>query len=309
MSSHPPLRVRLARSRGTHVALLAALALGAYANSFGASFHFDDRLHIVQKRLVNAPGLLGDPARVVALFSGNPTRFVANLSFAVDAQLYGLDPRGFHVVNFCVHLAATLLVWRLALLLFRTPRLASSAMASRSNLVALLAAALFAAHPIQTQAVTYVVQRLASLSTALALAAVVAYVAARLRDEAAPRGRAWPLFAAAVAFSVLAMLTKESTFTLPALIGLAEGIFFAGPLRRRALRLLPFALTIPIIPAFQAAQQGTMADRIAAGGVSAQLMAGLTHYHYLLTEARVVVTYLRLLVWPTGQNLFYDYPI
>src|SRR6266496_3619057 len=142
MSSRPPPTLRLARSRGAHVALIAAIALSAYAGSFGASFHFDDRQHIVENQLVKAPGLLSDPRRIHTIFSGNPTRFVANLSFALDAQVHGIDARGFHVVNFCIHLAAALLVWRLALLLFRAPRLASSPLASRADHVALLAAAL-----------------------------------------------------------------------------------------------------------------------------------------------------------------------
>jgi uncharacterized membrane protein YhaH (DUF805 family) len=66
--------------------------------------------------------------------------------------------------------ANVLLVYALSLLIFKTPFLRESSLSGRSSKIALLASVIFAVHPVQTQAVSYIVQRLASLATLFYLA-------------------------------------------------------------------------------------------------------------------------------------------
>ncbi len=94
----------------------------------------------------------------------------------------GVAPAGYHLVNVLVHVANALLVYALVRLTFRTPRLRGSALAPSSRAIAFAAAALFVAHPLHSQAVAYVVQRLTALATTFYLATVVLYAAWRLRD-------------------------------------------------------------------------------------------------------------------------------
>ena len=105
--------------------------------------------------------------------------------------------------------------------------------------VALVSALLFAVHPLQTQAVTYVVQRYTSLATAFYLGAVVLYLASR---TSATAGRRWAAYAGALLWTVLAMRTKEIAFTIPFAVALFEGLLFRGPAKGRVARVAPFLL-------------------------------------------------------------------
>lgn len=302
----PLLRPAAGRSA---VVLLAA---AAYANSLGTSFHFDDHAAILENPLLRdlsvacnpwrLHGLLGPPA-----FASYLARLVGNASFALDLAVHGPTPLGFHVVNLAVHAAAALLLRRVVLLLFRSPFLRGSPVARWAEGIALAAALLFVAHPIQTEAVTYVVQRYASLSTMLGLAALAAWLSWRT-DPAPSRLRSVGLWSASISCAVAAQLTKESAITVPLVALLAELLFFGGPIRRRAAASLPLLATMAL-PLAIAAAGGDVADRIAAGGERMQRAMGLGHADFLLTELRVVATYLRLLVLPVGQNLYWDYPL
>ncbi len=285
-------------------ALLVAITLAAYSNALSPTFQLDDYESIVQNDSLRDPATFLDPLvtyrrqGVEAL-----SRFVAYATFGVDRLLWGLDARGFHLTNVLIHAMAVLLVYALVLELFRTPRLGSCSLAPASREIALLAAVLFAVHPVQTQAVTYVVQRMASLSTALGVAGLLAWL--RFRRAKGRRRLAW--LAAATIGTAMAMLTKESAFTFPALAVIAEILFFDGQLRGRLLGLVPQVATMAIVPAIVVAG-APPSDRITWGGQWALERMGLSHRAFLFTEARVVASYLRLLLFPAGQNLFSDYP-
>ena len=82
--------------------------------------------------------------------------------------------------NLTIHLLNALLVYLLILLTFRTPFLKGSSLKKSSNLIALFSALLFVSHPLQTEAVTYIYQRLASLVTFFYLFSIVFYIRWRL---------------------------------------------------------------------------------------------------------------------------------
>ncbi|MBE0597428.1 MAG: tetratricopeptide repeat protein [Desulfuromonadales bacterium] len=119
--------------------------------------------------------------------------------------------------------------------------------------------------------------------------------------------RALALLAGSFLAAVLAMFTKEIAFTLPLAVALFELTFFRGEWKRRLLFLLPLLATLPIIPLGVLFGGGEEAS----AGVDEQLRAHseISRLHYLLTQFRVLITYLRLLIFPTGQNLDYDYPV
>ena len=122
---------------------------------------------------------------------------------------------GYHVVNIVIHVACGILVYLLAVatLALRTHTTHAPALsARRRELVALFAALLFVAHPVQTQAVTYVVQRMTSLATLFYLLALLLYLRGRMTEAGAGR----PLFfAGALAAWLLALGSKQTAVTLP----------------------------------------------------------------------------------------------
>jgi len=277
--------------------LLSLLATLIYSNTFSVPFQFDDIGNIVEypwiKDLANFFDLSG-------------SRYVGFLSFALNYYVGGLQVFGYHLVNLIIHIVNGFLVYCLVLLLFRAeskdlPLATDNSHLTTASWIAIATALLFVAHPLQTQAVTYIVQRFASLVTLFYLFTVVCYLKWRLVSLEARSRFLW--FGGAVLSTVLAMKTKENSFTLPFVILLVEAVFFRSFTRRRWVTLTPFLLTLAIIPL---SHPGAMGEGEAG---FAQETAEISRSDYLFTQFRVIVTYIRLLFVPIQQNLDYDYPI
>lgn len=274
---------------------LAILAFLIYSNTFSAPFVFDDIAIIVDNPQIR-------DLKNFANLSG--TRYVGFLSFAVNYYFGRLTPLGYHLVNLTIHVVNAFLVYCLVLMFFRTPRMSSpeNQLTRRASWWALATALLFVAHPIQTQAVTYVVQRFASLATLFYLLAVVCYLKWKL---VLPQKRSRYLwYAGALLSTVLAMKTKEISFTLPIMLVLVEAIFFQGSAMGRWTALTPFLLTLLVIPLSRVdIRSGPMESGFA------QQTSQISRVDYLITEFRVIISYLKLLIFPINQNLDYDYAI
>lgn len=306
------------RSRLLLAAILAATA-AAYAPSFTASFQYDDFDQIVYNPALDVP-----PVR--PLLAWARSRVIPFATLALNRRLGGQDPLGYHLVNFAVHLLAVFFVFRLAEALCRTPRLRDSAIAPHRLALAGAAAALFALHPIQVQAVTYIVQRITSLAGMFWIGAVYFYVVARNAtgagedDEPAPRTRRRAYLAAA-AMALGAFLSKENSASLPVAILLAEWTFYPGGSGvRRLARSWPFLALLAAIPAlWLALPSGTWRVLSAASIVgreppgmidvvlrSADPLGQITPLVYFLTQATVIPRYLGLILWPSGLNIDHD---
>jgi len=296
--------------RTLYAFLLGLGILLAYSNALVAPFVFDDRAHIVQNPIIRHPlAALTDGG--LERIGANPTqagalrtRGFAYLTFALDHALWGLDPRGFHATNLAIHLLAALLLAALARRLLSAPRLATSRPRDEIEAMSWLAAALFALHPLQTQAVTYVVQRMASLAGCLGLAAVVLNLRSR---EASSDGRRLAASAASAGCLLLAMWTKENAVVFPVLVALVDWTGYEDGWRSRCRRLaLPLATLVMPVGRLAGALASVAGRR--AGTADGLLRAGtdLDRWSYLLTQARVELAYLRLWAWPRGQSLEHD---
>lgn len=313
---------------GLSVFLILVLGILAYSNTFHVPFFYDDKTSIVDNPVIRHLGnfIFGSSGYLY-----NPRRFLSYLSFAVNYHFGGLHVWGYHLFNLIVHLGCALLVYALLRLTFRTPffQLHPSTLNTQhsvfdlqpSTFIPLFAALLFVAHPVQTQAVTYIVQRMASLATFFYLLSLNLYILCRLRlaDSAGRRGNStapshtrspvFLLMAGSVFAAVLAMRSKEIAFTLPIAVLLYEAFFFRGEWKRRLLYLAPLLLTLPIIPVSVLAAAGHSRRALSHVGAIARAGTDMSRLAYLETQFRVIVTYLRLLVLPVNQNLDYDYPI
>lgn len=302
-----------------HLAIILCLGLLAYANSFGVPFTFDDNSSIVDNPVIrNLSAFLSG-----AGYAYNPRRFVGYLTIALNHHFGGLEVAGYHAVNLAIHLANALLFYLIARVTLTTPFFrrdepAPDAAPALHALVPLFASLLFVVHPVQTQAVTYVIQRLASLATLFYLASLFCYIKARLvlAGGTAPTDRTPPFspavagwFTLSLACTVLAMRTKEITATLPLAVMLYEFSFFGAEKKKRLLLLAPILLTLLIVPI------GLLASGEPVGALLSDVSAltretvEITRVEYLLTQFSVIATYLRLLLLPVGQNLDYDYPV
>jgi tetratricopeptide (TPR) repeat protein len=319
----------LKESVALHLVLIALLGLIAYSNTFDVPFQFDDIRNIVENPLVKDFSYFTDTSKAETLrhyiFLGRKTREFTYLTFFANYRLHGLNVTGYHVVNLAVHIFNALLVYLLVVLTFKTPYLLKSTLSKHSGHIALLSALLFVSHPVQTQAVTYIVQRSASLATFFYLASLALYIKWRLIKEQRILHQTQnahakksmvslsnhSLYALSLLSAVLAMKTKETAFTLPLSVAAYEFIFFEGRTGRRFFYLIPLFLTISIIPLnyMSMISMYKTLEELTGGAVEAARTQDISRLDYLFTEFRVIVTYLRLLVLPVNQNLDYDYPV
>jgi cytochrome c-type biogenesis protein CcmH/NrfG len=116
-------------------------------------------------------------------------------------------------------------------------------------------------------------------------------------------------YVGSVLAAVLAMKTKEIAFTLPIAVALYEIFFFRGAWKLRLLYLLPLLATLPVIPMTVIDIGGSGSGIMSGADEQLRVGTGISRLDYLLTQFRVIVTYLRLLVLPVNQNLDYDYPV
>jgi tetratricopeptide (TPR) repeat protein len=302
----------------SHLFLIAVFCLIAYSNTFDSSFHYDDKRYIVDNPVIK------DLNNFVQLSSSEDfspqfqyktfsRRYLSYLSFALNYRLNGLNVTGYHYVNLFVHICTSLLVYFFMMLTFRTPYLRNSAIRDYAKHIALFTALLFVCHPLQTQAVTYIWQRVTSLCAMFYLLSLVAYIKWRLAHQLTvdssqltgngKQGGRRLLYALSIISAVLAMKTKEIAFMLPVMLTLYELIFFKGEMKKRILYLIPFLLTMLIIPLTTiSGVQVENLDDLLKGGTK------LPRGEYLIAQFRVLVTYLRLVLLPVNQNLDYDYP-
>jgi tetratricopeptide (TPR) repeat protein len=286
------------------VCIIVFIGIIAYSNTFHVPFQFDDRQNIVEYDLIRDLGNFWPPTG---------PRYVGYLSFAINYRLHGLDVAGYHIVNFAVHVLTALLVYYLVILTFRTPFLRESRFydSNAVNLAALCASVLFIAHPVHTQAVTYIVQRFASLAALFYILSLVLFIQARLNmQDSGLRTRPVVLFMLSVLACICAMKTKQNAFTLPFVIIVFDLFFFEGiSLRKRLIAVSPFILTLLIIPLSHMGSEQSSGDLVGELHDAMQQTEEIPRWSYLFTQFRVIVTYLRLLFIPINQNLDYDYPV
>ncbi|MBI2982338.1 MAG: tetratricopeptide repeat protein [Deltaproteobacteria bacterium] len=285
--------------------LLSLLVFLIYGKTLSFPFVFDDANNIVENSQIR---------NLANFFRLSGTRDVGYLTFALNYHLGRLSVFGYHLVNILIHITNGFLVYSLVWLLFQ-PSLVGQAQgpAPTNNgryapTIALATALLFVAHPIQTQAVTYIVQRFASLVTLFYLLAVVGYLKWRLGSVGARRAvpLRWLWYLVALISTVLAMKTKENSFTIPLMILLVELVFLRFLIVKPWKTLIPFFLTLLIIPLAMGNPLNTAFGELEKG--FAQDLVG-SRSEYLFTQFRVIVTYLRLLVLPIHQSVDYHYPI
>jgi len=287
--------------------LFAAIGAVLYANSLEVPFVFDDNNNIVLNNAVHLKELTWSGLKGAAL-SYIPTRAVAYITFALNYYFGGDQVIGYHLVNIVIHVInATLLFWLLRLTL-QLPTLGYTP--GDATFIALFSALLWLVNPVQTQTVTYIVERWNSLAVMFYLGAFLMYVHARLALSGVRR---WLLFAAGAVSGLLGLFTKEITEMLPLFILLYEW-FFLQNLRRTSLRrnLVLFGVIVIVF--------GIIAYLYTGPYLFKPLMEfSLPEYHNrwftlderLLTEPRVVLFYLGLLLFPAPSrlNLDHDFPL
>jgi tetratricopeptide (TPR) repeat protein len=271
------------------VGLLLLTAAIAWGNSFSGPFVLDDVLGILENPTLRQLWPLTGPLAPIPgglTVSGRP---VLNLSFAINHAISGTDVWSYHALNLLIHLLA-------ALALFGVVRRTLARLSFSAALpLAALAASLWLAHPLQTESVTYVVQRAESLMGLLYLGTLYAVI------RGADSRRPWTWYAAAVLACVLGMGTKEVMASAPIVVLLYDRAFLAGSFleawrKRKGLYVLLASTWMLLL--WLLALTGNRDGSYGLGiGVSWQSHATM--------QFAAVAHYLWLAVWP--HPLIFDY--
>lgn len=268
------------------VVLLAIVALLTYFNSLHGDYVLDDL------QFVSDPNL-GRPFQ-----SALAARPVIAVSLAVNYWADGLNARGYHAMNVAVHALAAFFLYALVSRTLVLPRF-SGQFESMAGWIGLVCALVWMVHPLQTQAVTYIVQRCESFMGMFFLASLWCYV----RGAASERGLWW--YIAAVFSCALGTGCKEMMITLVPIALLYDRTFLTGSwresIRSRWAALVGLAVppTIGILALFFSGLF-TNPDSTVGFGVKR-----FTPFSYALTQSEVILHYLQLVVFPIGQVLDY----
>jgi tetratricopeptide (TPR) repeat protein len=278
-----------------------------YFNSLDASWHLDDYQNIVQDTRIHLTDC--DLASIIEYvksvqLAGRDARPLSRFSFAVNWFFGRNDPFGYHLINIVIHILCSFFLYGTILSIRRTPNFRFVSSARNYYKISLLAALLWAINPIQTQAVTYIVQRMAALAAMFYILAMYLYIKARTSDNSAKRNL---IFFSCFLSGVCAFASKENAATLPIALLLVEFLFFQD-LSRKKIRNIYWG--------------ATLTAGLAMAGLGVVIFfkgdfQGLLNYNFryfspverLLTEPRVVLYYLSQIFYPVPTRLSIEHDI
>ncbi|MBU0717502.1 MAG: glycosyltransferase family 39 protein, partial [Planctomycetes bacterium] len=327
-------RLRAGRRAWLPPLILVAAGVLAYANSFPGDFVFDDGKHIVENERIRR---IWPPGELLSC-----RRPVVELSLAFNYAISGLRPWSYHAFNLAVHLVAGLTLYGIVRrTLERTPLLCSAAKAAGNSpehqiprglkpaarhtktgnapacqlptsptsvsarWLALVVALIWLVHPLQTQSVTYLIQRGESLMGMFYLLSLYGLI----RGEGSTRTVVWYLLT--VCACALGMVSKAVMVSAPLMILIYDRVFLSPTLRQALRRRWGFYVGLAstwgllwvcgVAPAVLSASHPH-----ATVGFSARDMSW---FDYALTQPEVILHYLRLSFWPASLCLDYAWPV
>jgi len=283
------------RRRALRVAAGLVLCLSAlliYLPGFKVPFIYDDRLSIVENDYIHIADLRPGTLKRAAFQDFLHNRPLTNLSFALNYYFNGLNPLGYHAVNFILLVLTALGIW-----LWLEKLLASARSGAwRTGLAAWLSALVWVAHPVNVQAVTYISQRHTSCAGAFAIWSMYFYHLGMERKKGGRR-----LFVLAGLFCLFGLLCKETVFILPAILFGYKLYFFdefrPGRLKRNWIWIAGLAVFYGLL---------------AAVALRPSMIALMQHefhnYQFtatqrLLSEPRILLWYLAIVIFPAPQLL------
>jgi len=280
-------------------AVIAVIAGISYCNSFTVPFLLDDFGSISNNYAIHK---LFDFA---ALWKFYANRIVLYFTLSLNYFVHDNGVEGYHVVNLLIHIFNGVLFYLILKKLFTLPCFRGKLVYRYRNVLGVLAAALFVCHPLQVNAVTYIVQRTASLAASFYLLAIFYFLKYRMHDK-------WHHLFLTMLFTVFAMFTKENTITIPFTLLMLELMFFlkdgkTSTIKRVLIFLLLFA-TVPIIPGTNLILKGySQSDP----NVTFKASTSMDRFQYFYTQLNVILLYIRLCFLPIGQNFDYsdDFPL
>jgi protein O-mannosyl-transferase len=286
--------------------LIPLLTLLLYGWTLNYPMEFDDFTYLCNNPLVVDSGVFG-PVSDMKTFARKPQelgldpdlavnfvlRPVAYASFKLNYLLDGFNPAGYRAFNLLIHALNGVLIF----LLLKRLLLLMKAHDSAVSFVPAVVSLLFTVHPLATESVTYIAQRFTSLGAAFYLGALLLWFRS---------GGFWSK-AGSVVLTLAGMLTNETTFTLPIMVLIIQCLLLGDTVRVSVARAWPLLLTLPLIPSLVlwlswGKARGHL-SLLSAINITNPVDDPMSHTHWLMTQAVVVVVYLAKLIVPSHLSL------
>ena len=263
-----------------------AVILWLYSPALNGHFIFDDLALPFCKPIRHAS--------LLAWISNSGVRPVLMISYWLNYQISGDRPFSYHFVNLVVHFVNTALVFLVLLQILQR----AGWIGRKSRVASAIGALVFAIHPLQTEAVSYVAGRSESLAALFLLLAYVVFLYRRKESIS------WGEAALVLVLFGVAVKTKENAVALAPILMLTD-LFWPEAFSLRGLRrnwrlyglMIPGAIFAAI----------AVFRMLASAGTAGFSVATFKWYQYAFTEARAIFTYIRMAIWPSGLSLDHDF--
>lgn len=289
-SSMSPANAGMQKTQGVtrrwFAAVLIVFGLALYGQTLHYEFVYDDDSFVVLNEAIrdlrNTPKFFTEPGTLASdqQLAHDNYRPLVTLSYALNYALGANDPFGYRLFNLLLHICNALLVFWLALRIFKR------------EMPAFITAAIFLAHPVQVESVVFVSSRSNLLSLAFMLGSWLFCLRGEGRREKLTSYFSVLLFACA-------LLCKEMAIVLPGVIVLWDVCFGRG-LKKGLLQSLPYFLVAGLYFGLRSAMLGHVAQSAYWGG---------DLYHTMLTMSRGFAEYVRLALWPHPLSVEYLFDV
>lgn len=308
------------------ILLIPLLTLLIYANTLVGAFQFDDITSILEN------GKIRNIWDIKQWWTFNSSRPVGYFTFVLNYSIHQYHVFGYHLINMLIHAINGILLYQLLshLIKLSTPK-ALSTNENNFPFIAIVGALLFTAHPLCTEAVSYITQRLVSLATLFYLCSIIFYIKARTtnftgnqnhllsdsKQKASNKGnkichcnkKQKMLFSFYfLLFALLAFLTKEIAYTLPITLITIELLFFIDKKSISLKKIAGIIICLIIFAGFIMLFTNWQKYLVTIPPVEGNNFS-ISPLQYFLTQFRVITTYIRLFFLPYGQHLDYHYPL
>ena len=273
------------------VATIVLAGIAAYSNTMSVPFLFDDIGRIVDETAIRTVW----PPTVAMQNSNRP---FAHYTFALNYAWHGYDVWGYHAVNLGIHVFCALFLFGFAR---STLRRCAPKYSEYADLIAFSIAIVWVVHPLNTQAVTYIVQRLESLMGLAYLATL--YFFAKSQESR----RTWAWLLCSVGTCAFGMGCKEVMVSAPLIVLWYDRAFIAKSWRdlidSRKYYYVMLACTWGVLAWSMLHYQSDYANG------TLWKVEGLSSWTYLLSQSTVIVHYLSLAFWPSAQCVYPTWPV
>jgi protein O-mannosyl-transferase len=286
------------------IILIILTGILVYSNSFDCSFNFDDSVNIS-----NNPAI-----KNLSMFTNinywlHPGRQIAYLSFALNYHFNNLDVFGYHLINILIHIITGISTFLLVKLILNLNNSKNIKFNKYKDWIALFSALFFVVHPLQTQAVTYIVQRMASMAAMFYILSIYLYALGRIEHTQKNNIlKAIIFYFLALTSGIIGVMTKENAATFPITMLLFEFTFIRNTenkIYKKYIIISSSVIAFLCISYFFL--NPSLMTSAATSGIK------ISSQEYLINQFIVIARYLQLTILPFNQcadygNVAYNFP-